>query len=91
TIKQAGWWSRGYGISVLLFSGGSRYFHMAHMSKTIVKPGQRVKAGQILGYVGSTGDSTGNHLHFEVWSGMWNQINPVPWLRSHGITTGYCR
>ena len=51
----------------------SRY---AHMTQTAVTAGEAVTAGQVIGYVGSTGDSTGNHLHFEV---MLNgvRINPL--------------
>jgi murein DD-endopeptidase MepM/ murein hydrolase activator NlpD len=58
------------------------------MNKTAVKVGQKVKPGTVLGYEGSTGDSTGPHLHFEVHKGMWNQINPAGWLKARGIKTG---
>jgi murein DD-endopeptidase MepM/ murein hydrolase activator NlpD len=48
----------------------------AHMTKFIVYPGQKVKRGQILGYVGNTGLSFGNHLHYEVL--YQNQfVNPI--------------
>ena len=47
-----------------------------HMSQCIVSAGQQVKAGQIIGYVGSTGWSTGPHLHYEVWKNGQN-INPM--------------
>lgn len=86
-IKAAGWKWRGYGISVLVKhnKGDKHYSHYAHMSKEIVSVGQQVVAGQIIGYVGATGDAHGNHLHFEVWDGMWGQFNPAPFMRSHGL------
>ena len=48
----------------------------AHMTQTAVPAGEAVTAGQVIGYVGNTGDSTGNHLHFEV---MQNgvRVNPM--------------
>lgn len=54
------------------------YAHMTAGSRT-VNPGDRVSQGQTIGLVGSTGNSTGNHLHFEVHSGGKN-VNPVPYL-----------
>ena len=89
TVFAAGWTYSGYGISVVINHGNGYYTHYAHMSRTAVRAGQKVKAGQVIGYEGSTGDSTGPHLHFEVHKGtMWNQIDPGPWLKARGITTG---
>ena len=51
----------------------SRY---AHMMQTAVTAGEAVTAGQVMGYVGNTGDSTGNHLHFEVLQGGV-QVDPL--------------
>ena len=48
----------------------------AHMTATAVTAGETVTAGQVIGYVGSTGDSTGNHLHFEVMQGGI-RVNPL--------------
>ena len=59
--------------------------HYAHMNKAAVSEGDEVGPGDLLGYEGSTGDSTGPHLHFEVHEGMWNQVDPAPWLRDHGV------
>jgi murein DD-endopeptidase MepM/ murein hydrolase activator NlpD len=88
TVLAAGWVYAGYGISVMIDHGGGVQTHYAHQSRTVVQPGQKVKAGQLIGYEGSTGDSTGPHLHFEVHQGLWNQINPAPFMRSHGVNLG---
>lgn len=65
TVQSAGW-DGGYGRAVRLNHGGGILTLYGHMSRTAVAPGQRVAAGQVIGYVGSTGMSTGPHLHYEV-------------------------
>jgi murein DD-endopeptidase MepM/ murein hydrolase activator NlpD len=65
TISYAGW-SSGYGNLTSINHNGTYSTNYGHQSKVIVKRGQRVKQGQIIGYVGSTGFSTGPHLHFEM-------------------------
>ena len=69
-------WNDSYGNQVLLDNGAGLSTRYAHMTQTAVTAGEAVTAGQIIGYVGSTGDSTGNHLHFEV---MQNgvRVNPM--------------
>ncbi len=57
-------WS--YGVSVLIDHGGGIATLYAHMSERLVSPGDTVSAGQLIGYVGLTGNTTGYHLHFEV-------------------------
>ncbi|MFS0895278.1 M23 family metallopeptidase [Microbacterium sp. 179-I 3D3 NHS] len=74
----------GYGVCVMIDSvvGGARvqttYGHMIYGSRQVAA-GQTVAAGQLIGYVGSTGRSTANHLHFEVWinGGL---VEPYAWL-----------
>nr|WP_201753139.1 M23 family metallopeptidase [Micromonospora rubida] len=86
TVVKAGDVGDGYGISVFVDHGNGYLTHYAHQSRTAVSEGAKVKAGQVIGYEGSTGDSTGPHLHFEVHQGqMWNQIDPAPFLRARGI------
>jgi murein DD-endopeptidase MepM/ murein hydrolase activator NlpD len=85
TVFGAGWLYSGYGISVVINHGNGYFSHYAHMSTVLVGPGQRVRPGQPIGREGSTGDSTGPHLHFEIHHGLWHQINPAPWLRAHGV------
>lgn len=61
------------------FEGGLLQSRYAHMSRILVKQGQNVYRGQIIGYMGSTGNATGQHLHFEViWKGK--RYNPLNWL-----------
>ena len=56
----------GYGNTVVVSHGGNLATLSGHLSQILVKPGQAVTAGQVVGLVGSTGMSTGPHLHFEV-------------------------
>ena len=65
----------GHGNYVMLRHGGNMGTGYAHMSRIAVRPGQSVRQGQVIGYVGSTGLSTGPHLHFEVYRGG-AAINP---------------
>ncbi|TDC80227.1 M23 family metallopeptidase [Micromonospora sp. KC606] len=86
TVEKAGDVGDGYGVSVVVNHGTGYLTHYAHLSTAKVSVGDRVAAGQIIGLEGSTGDSTGPHLHFEVHQGqMWNQIDPAPFLRARGI------
>ena len=62
-------WNDSYGNQVLLDNGAGLSTRYAHMTQTAVTAGEAVTAGQVIGYVGSTGDSTGFHLHFEVMQG----------------------
>ena len=74
TVLVSGW-NDSYGNQVLLDNGAGLSTRYAHMTATAVTAGETVTAGQVIGYVGSTGDSTGNHLHFEV---MQNGVLVAP-------------
>lgn len=65
TVKSAGWES-GYGNSIDIDHGFNYLTRYAHLSQILVKPGQSVKRGDLIGKVGNTGKSTGSHLHYEV-------------------------
>ena len=75
TVLVSGW-NDSYGNQVLLDNGADLSTRYAHMTQTAVTAGEAVTAGQVIGYVGNTGDSTGFHLHFEV---MQNgvRVNPM--------------
>ena len=66
TVTTAGWVS-GYGNYTVIDHGGGTMTAYGHQSSIIVSVGQYVEQGQVIGYVGSTGNSTGPHLHFEVY------------------------
>jgi murein DD-endopeptidase MepM/ murein hydrolase activator NlpD len=91
TVVRAGAWADGYGISVLIDHGNGYLTHYAHMSATVIQPGEQVQAGQEIGLEGSTGHSTGPHLHFEVHQGVWkNTVEPTAWLHAHGVDIAGC-
>ena len=75
TVLVSGW-NDSYGNQVQLDNGAGLSTRYAHMTQTAVTAGEAVTAGQVIGYVGNTGDSTGFHLHFEV---MQNgvRVNPM--------------
>lgn len=60
-------WGGGYGYYVKIGHGSGMETLYAHCSAISVTPDQSVQKGEVIGYVGSTGNSTGNHLHFEIW------------------------
>jgi murein DD-endopeptidase MepM/ murein hydrolase activator NlpD len=65
-VRYAGW-ANGYGLSMVLDHGFAYSTLYGHFSELTVKEGAQVKRGQLLGRMGSTGTSTGPHLHYEVW------------------------
>lgn len=61
-------WGYGWGYHVMIGHSDGYATQYAHMSRVVVTSGQYVEQGEIIGYVGNTGDSYGAHLHFELWS-----------------------
>jgi murein DD-endopeptidase MepM/ murein hydrolase activator NlpD len=82
-IISAGW-DGSYGQKIVIEHSDGTHTWYAHMS-SFVRTSGPVKAGDVIGRVGSTGNATGNHLHLEVRPGGGDPINPLPWLRAHGV------
>lgn len=72
----------GYGDVVEIDHGNGYMTRYAHNSALLVHPGQRVHVGDVISDAGSTGRSTGSHVHFEVWY-KGNVVNPLAYVRSH--------
>jgi len=83
-IRSAGW-KGGYGNSVLIDHGYGYSTMYGHLRSIVVRRGQYVRRGQIIGYMGSSGLSTGPHLHYEVRF-LGKQINPISYLDHSPLT-----
>ncbi|WP_438310236.1 transglycosylase family protein [Streptomyces sp. HUAS TT3] len=84
-VVSAGW-AGAYGYQVVIRHSDGRYSQYAHLSALGVKEGQQVSGGQRIGRSGSTGNSSGPHLHFEIrtTAGYGSDIDPLKYLRAHG-------
>ncbi len=75
-------WANGYGNLIELNHGRGIQTRYGHLTRSVVSSGQHVKRGQLIGYMGSTGRSTGSHLHYEVRIDG-KAVNPVPFMQSN--------
>ena len=82
TVSEAGYNSGGYGNLIKLDHGRGIETRYGHLSRILVSPGQRVTRGQQIGRMGSTGRSTGSHLHYEVRIDS-RAVNPIPFMKSN--------
>lgn len=91
-VEDSGWIGAGGNMVSIRHADGNLtgYAHMVELP--IVKKGDQVKAGQVIGFVGSTGRSTGSHLHFESRTDtLWGTSIPVyEYMRLHGVDLGNC-
>ena len=79
--EQAGFLVQAFeGLVILRIEHGHGYSTVyAHNTQNLVHPGQTVKRGEVVAYSGSTGVTTGPHVHYEVWTNG-KSVNPVPFL-----------
>ncbi|MFI9123165.1 M23 family metallopeptidase [Streptomyces bikiniensis] len=87
TVVEAGW-GGAYGNNIVIRMHDGTYTQYGHLSSIGVYVGQTVEPGQQIGISGSTGNSTGPHLHFEARTGAdyGSDINPISYLRARGVT-----
>ncbi len=87
TVVSAGW-AGAYGNQVVIKLSDGYYAQYAHLSSLSVSAGQTVSAGQQVGLSGSTGNSTGPHLHFEIRTSpnYGSDVDPISYLRSKGVS-----
>lgn len=78
-VTRSGWDSGGYGYLIVINHGNGFVTYYGHNSKLLVKSGEKVAAGEHIAEVGSTGDSTGPHCHFEVRKNG-TPVNPINYL-----------
>jgi LysM repeat protein len=81
-VLTSGWNSSGYGYMIVIDHGGGLYTRYGHFSRLLVSAGDTVQRGDVIGLMGSTGRSTGPHLHFEVLvGGLLNRRNPLDYIQ----------
>ncbi|EFQ81926.1 peptidase, M23 family [Aeromicrobium marinum DSM 15272] len=85
TVISAGYEGSYGNRTVIELEDGTEVWY-AHQSRMIVRPGETVTAGQTIGYTGSTGNSTGPHLHLEIYpAGSSSPVDPAVVLRTHNV------
>jgi murein DD-endopeptidase MepM/ murein hydrolase activator NlpD len=84
-VGRSEWNAGGYGNLVELNHGQGIQTRYGHLSRRMVEPGQRVRRGQMIGLMGSTGRSTGSHLHYEVRIDG-RAVNPIPFMQQPAST-----
>ncbi|WP_374117788.1 M23 family metallopeptidase [Streptomyces sp. S07_1.15] len=86
TVVSAGW-AGPYGREIVIRHPDGMYSQYAHLSQLEVGPGSTVRGGQRIAQSGSTGNSSGPHLHFEIRTTpeYGSDIDPIPYLRHHGL------
>jgi hypothetical protein len=78
----------GFGLWVVLRHPDGSHSVYGHVNRMFVTVGEKVTAGEKIAEIGNRGESTGPHLHFEIWTPDGTKINPLPWLAEHGIDIG---
>ncbi|MCB1307930.1 MAG: M23 family metallopeptidase [Leptospiraceae bacterium] len=89
-VERAYYHPGGYGRAIVIKHDFGYYSMFAHLSRIQVSAGDRVQRGQLIGAMGSTGRSTGSHLHYEIWKGESNPINPQPYVCAIDFQTDAC-
>lgn len=84
TVIEAGPAS-GFGLWVRVQQDDGTVGVFGHVNDILVTVGQQVRAGDIIATVGNRGQSTGPHLHYEVWQADGQKIDPLPWLIARGL------
>ena len=96
-VSQRVSWGESYGTAIVVLHRDMTRAIYAHLSKTLVRPNQQIEMGQRIGKVGSTGNSTGAHLHFEVRTGnpktgegykYGDDTDPAPYLLDSEVSLG---
>ena len=83
-VKSAGFDGSFGNRTIITLQDGTEVWY-AHQSRIAVSPGDKVDPGQTIGYTGSTGNSTGPHLHIEIRPDGGDPVDPIPVLQQHGI------
>ena len=85
TVVFAGWSNEGYGYMVKIRYWDGTVSWMAHNSRLLVSVGEEVSPGQLVAYSGSTGNSTGPHVHLEIHPADGAAVAPRTWLAERGV------
>ncbi len=82
---------QGYGNRIVVRHENGFYSSYAHLQRILVRPGDPVRRGQVIGQMGRTGRVTGSHLHYEVWVGDQRRTDPVPYMCAFDFRSDICR